>query len=291
LFKKKKPREVNVPEIEVSEEDIRDNIDNERPDDGGYTVPSNKKGLWYDKAVRSDGGMRTRGDYKKDYPQGAVVHFTAGRSRKKPEGGTRNRSSHLEQGKQSVNSAVSKGAYCYFVIDRDGNVHQNFPLDRWGYHAGESAWKGLSGTVSNELVGIEIQNAGKLRDYWKDGRDKKHTCPEGKLAAWFTRPDKGDAYFDKEEDARYGSDDDNIQRGWYHKYSVEQERALEELLLWLKSNNPKVFDLDLVLGHDEVAGPKGIGRKRKSDPGASLSMTMTEFRKYLKKMYEDKYGK
>lgn len=274
------------------EEDRRGNMDTDKPDDGGdyESYPEDEEKLWYPKAVRIEGKMRTRGNYRNGYPQGAVVHFTAGRSRKRKDGGNRNPVTHYERGVAGVKSAIDKGAYAYFVIDRDGNVFQNFPLNRWGYHAGESAWRGLSGSVSDELVGIEIQNAGGLKDYWKDGSGRKHNCPEGKLAAWFSRPDRGDKLFDKETECRYSKDDDNIQEGWYHKYSEEQEQALEELLIWMKRNNPDVFSLSFVLGHDEVAGKKGIGYSRKSDPGASLSMTMSKFREHLKKIYEDRYG-
>lgn len=276
---------------QIPEPPVRDNDDVDKPDDGGQhpEYPKDKEDLWYPKAIKSEHKMRTRGYYKKKYPQGAVVHFTAGRSRKKSEGGSRNPSTHLDQGKRGVRSAADKGSYAYFVIDRDGNVHQNFPLNRWGYHAGTSAWKGLSGSVSDELVGIEIQNAGTLKDYWKDGSGKKHKCPEGYLAAWFSRPDRGDKLFNKETECRYSSGEDNIAKGWYHKYSTEQEIALTELMIWLKRNNPDVFSTELILGHDEVAGPKGIGRWRKVDPGASLSMTMTEFRYKVWREYSNRY--
>lgn len=283
------------PDDITEPDDGRDNIDPDKPDDGGDDrdydkFPEDEEKLWYPKALRSSYKMRTRGTYKKKYPQGAVVHFTAGRSRNRSEGGSKNTETHLAQGKRGVRSAADKGSFAYFVIDRAGNVHQNFPLDRWGYHAGTSAWKGLSGSVSDELVGIEIQNAGKLSDTYKNSsKGKSYKCPEGKLAAWFTRPNSGDKFFDKEKECRYHKGEDNIAKGWYHKYSPEQEEALLELLIWMKRNNPDVFDIDLILGHDEVAGPKGIGRWRKTDPGASLSMTMSEFRQLVEKTYNDRY--
>ena len=68
------------------------------------------------------------------------------------------------------------------------------------------------------------------------------------------------------------------EKGTYQKYTAAQEEALFRLLRWLKSNNPEVFSNDLVLGHDEVSGPKGIGHWRKNDPGGALSMTMDELR-------------
>jgi hypothetical protein len=55
--------------------------------------------------------------------------------------------------------------------------------------------------------------------------------------------------------------------------------------MWLKNNNPKIFDFDKVLGHHEVSGRVGLGYWRKIDPGGSLSMPMREYREYLKKLY------
>jgi len=139
-------------------------------------------------------------------------------------------------------------------------------------------------------VGIEIQNAGRLKDYYQNSsKGSKHDCPEGKLAAWYTRPNSGDLFFDKKTECRYSENNDNIQKGWYHEYSREQEESLAELLIWMKRNNPKVFKFKFVLGHDEVAGEKGIGYNRKNDPGASLSTTMTQFRKKIEDEYAKRY--
>ena len=52
---------------------------------------------------------------------------------------------------------------------------------------------------------------------------------------------------------------------------------------YTKKNNPNIFNVDYILGHDEVAGPRGIGKSRKQDPGGALSMTMTELRELVKK--------
>lgn len=284
----KPPKEPHV-ETEVNVEDDRDNIDIEEDaelEDVFWDNNIDKEDLWYPKAEKAlKGKMRTRGRYKNKYPKGAVVHYTAGRSRNKEEGGPRQQETHYKQGLKSVESAIKRDSYAYFIIARDGTVFQNFPLDRYGYHAGKSKWVGLGSSVSSKLVGIEIQNAGRLKDYWKDGRDKKHKCPEGYLSAWFSRPDKGDKLFNKATECRYSGDNDNIQKGWYHKYSPEQIKALKQLLLWLKANNPDVFQLKYVLGHDEVAGEKGIGYNRKNDPGAALPYSMSDFREELKSEY------
>jgi len=276
--------------LDVPDNPQDDNIDLDKEEDSGDYIIYLKdiESLYYPEAVHTEFQLKTRGFYKKNYPQGAVIHYTAGRSRNNIEGGKNNAKTHLEMGKRSIAYAEKQGSYCYFLIDRSGNVHQNFPLNRWGYHAGKSAWKGLEGSVSDELVGIEIQGAGHLSNLYNYNK-KQYPCPEGKLAAWYTNPKKGDLFFDKIKEARYSEDNDNIQKGWYHSFSKEQEKALLELLIWLKINNPYVFDFDLVLGHDEVAGPKGIGYIRKSDPGASLSMTMSEFRTKVKMEYIKRY--
>lgn len=285
-----------LPEaIEELEGFIIEPIEPEKPvDPDGHITKyvSGAKDLYYPKAVRLEGvRLKTGGTYSNNYPLGSVPHFTAGRSRPKLTGGSRNTDTVRERGERGIKSADDRNAYCYFLIDRDGTVYQSFPLNRYGSHAGESKWPGLGSNVSRKLVGIEMQNAGKLKDYWQKKRGgKKYKCPEGKLAAWFTRPDLGDEYFDKETECRYSEGEDNIQEGWYHKLSDAQEKSLLELNIWMKINNPSVFNLNYILPHDEVSGKKGIGFSRKNDTGASLSMTATEFRALAKETFKERYN-
>jgi N-acetyl-anhydromuramyl-L-alanine amidase AmpD len=201
-----------------------------------------KKMLWYPKAEVTAEKMPTRGQYANKYPVGAVVHFTAGRSLKGDADAL-----------NAVRLGVSNG-FCYFAISNDGTVFQSFPLDRWGYHCGASSWPSLGTSLSNKLVGIEICCAGKL-------------SPSGE--SWF-----GESY--PESSQRQSLNVANIEAGNYHRYTPAQEKSLIELLMWLKLNNPGVFQIDNALGHDEISP------KRKNDPGASLSMTMPELRKLLK---------
>lgn len=191
----------------------------------------------------------TRGKYPSGYPVGAVVHFTAGHEN--------------QSGKDGIEFQVKEG-HTYFFIDFDGVVYQNFGLNEWGYHAGESNWNGLGSGVSSKLVGIEVANPGQLNSKYK---------------SWF-----GKTY--QEEDCRKVPGLDNMEEGTYFKYNKKQEDALVKLILWLKENNPDIFNLDFVLGHDEVSGPKGLGWRRKNDPGGALSMTMPKFRAHLKSMYK-----
>lgn len=213
--------------------------------------------LFYPEAtIVSNIKLKSRGKYENNYPKGAVVHYTAGR---------------YDQGKQSALDSLAwakNEGYTFMMIAYDGTVFQSTPLNEWGYHAGESNWAGLGASVSNKLVGIEIANAGLL---------KKRN---GKYYSWFN------AEIPAAQVREIAVANDNQIKGYFHKYSEAQENSLIKLLVWLKNNNPEIFDTKFILGHDEVAGPKGIGYSRKQDPGGALSMTMTNLRKIIKERTE-----
>lgn len=180
-----------------------------------------KKALWYPLADTSGPAMKAQGTYPKGYPEGAVVHFTAG---------------HCDtevHAKGSADYAVKQG-YAFFVIGPTGKVYQRIPLNKWGSHAGTSSYPGLGSSLSKKLVGIEVACAGKL---------------DAKRKSWFGR-----TY--QEDECRVVGAKENIQAGTYKKYTQAQEAALFELLSWLKKNNPEVFSFDHVLGHDEVAAAR-----------------------------------
>jgi N-acetyl-anhydromuramyl-L-alanine amidase AmpD len=212
------------------------------------------KSDWYPRAVIHPKRMKTRGKYAKGYPVGAVVHFTAGR----------------DGAAKTIDGGIKDG-YAYLCIQKDGTIVQAHPISEWGYHAGESAWKHLAkklvGAVSDDLIGIEINCAGRVEPQ-----------ANGTYKTWFG------TYLTADQ-VRYTPGKANQLKGYYEKYTPAQEKTLAEVLLWLKSQAPAIFDFDFVLGHDEVAGPAGIGRWRKNDPGAALSMTMPEFRDHLKKLW------
>lgn len=206
--------------------------------------------LWYDKADCSHGQLKTRGKYRKGYPEGAVVHFTAGRSRD-------------EQDAVQMTKMAEQRGHCYFVIGPTGKVYQSFPLSEWGFHAGPSEFGGLNG-ISQYLVGIEVCSAGKLSEA-KDG-----------LISWYSERVP-------REVSRFVDAKDSAGAGWYHKFTDAQEASLIELILWLKGNATDIFSLDYVVGHSEVASPRG----RKSDPGGSLSVSMPELRSKLKNIFQN----
>ncbi len=207
---------------------------------------SGQKLLWIPFAEIVKPEMKARGTYSKGYPQGLVVHHTAGHQDK--------------LGKSGVAYGREQG-HLYLYMDMHGKIFQAFPLNKWGYHAGKSSYPGLGSGVSAKLVGLEVAAAGKLdragsgwKTYWGKPLPKEQVREIPKKNA-------------------------NQQPGAYQRYTAAQEASIIELCLWLKKNNPAVFNFDYVLGHDEVAPT------RKNDPGGSLSMTMPALRELLKKRY------
>lgn len=202
---------------------------------------TNARKLWYPMAETNFPKSKTRGKYPSGGPEGAIIHWTSGRP---------------DQTLESALSFQSNQGYTYFAIDAEGNVGQNFPLNRWGYHAGKSYHEGLGNYVSNRVVGIEVICPGAL--------DTRRT-------PWFDRTSS----YEKDNCRIAKRKENNISPGVYYKYTQEQESALTNLIMWLWMNFD-CFDFNYVLGHDEVSPG------RKVDPGASLSMPMPEYRRTLR---------
>jgi len=200
--------------------------------------------------------MPTRGKYAKGFALGAVIHYTAGRD-----------------GAEKTIMGGIKNGYTYWCIQKDGKLFAAHDADKWGYHCGESTWQKfiskLKGNLSDDLLGIEINNAGML---------KKQT--DGTFKSWYgeTIPKENVRYVD-------GKSPDQAP-GYYEKYTPAQEETLIQTILWLKAQRPEIFDLDCVLGHCEISGKLALGKWRKVDPGGSLSCSMPEFRKILKERWE-----
>lgn len=148
-----------------------------------------------------------------------------------------------------VSYLASKGYGC-MVMDEDGKIYipEGFDVFRsWGYHAGVSKWQGRSG-VSDAYAGMEICCFGL----------------NSKVGPF--RESKGEA---------------NIIKGKYQTYTEAQEKALTNFILWARTKNTE-FELSKVVGHDELRAEAGK-RGDKQDPGASLSMTMPQYREFLAK--------
>lgn len=232
-----------------------------KPPPSVIDVPVKVGELWYPNAVkRTDLRMKARGTFKGGWPVGILVHFTAGRS-----GG-------LAKAIDSIKGGIKNG-YLFACIADSGEFVQPNPMTEWGYHAGESSWskysKLFSGTVSDEMFGIEMNNAGMVK-LVESGKYK------GMYETWF-------GTYLQESEVRYVTQAEyGCPTGYYHKYTPEQEKSLIEFCVWaIKADPTGRLTADTVLGHHEVAGFKGIGRWRKNDPGGALSMSMDDFRKLI----------
>lgn len=180
--------------------------------------------------------------YPKGHPEGAIVHFTAGR------------------GIVGSLNYLRKAGYPCLGIGRDGTLYQPFPLNEAGAHSG--TWH------HKKCVGIEIAAAGRCTP-----------VGNGKFKTWYGK------YLDRSQMRYVGSQNANQQPGWYEAYTPEQEKTLIKLLVWLKHNAPDIFNINMILGHDEAVAVTGnFGRK--NDPGGALSMTMPELRALIKEEWK-----
>lgn len=217
--------------------------------DSSEAFKTRKPELLFPRALDCTKNTKTRGYYPNKYPSGAVIHYTAS------HGSLEGEVSYAE-----------KSGYSYFVIDRSGVVAQLAPLDRWGYHAGKSNWDGLGSGVSQYLVGIEVVCAGLLTEKVVDGDKRVYQTYWGKTV---------DPSFVRK---------DMLSGAPFEAFNSKQEEALLDLLIWLKENNPDVFNFDYVLGHHEVSPG------RKVDPGGSISSLMPVYRATLKETYKEGNG-
>lgn len=191
--------------------------------------------------------MPTRGRYRKGYPEGLVVHFTAGQC------------DTDQQMKDSIAWGIDN-RFAFFGIAPSGKLFQTHSLDTWGSHAGTSNWPGVGSSVSQYFLGVEIAAAGTV--------DKNRK-------SWFGKTFSEDRLRRVEAKA-------NMKAGNYVKYTAHQEQMLIQLCVWLHENNPTVFKIENIVGHDEIAP------LRKNDPGGALSMTMPEFRLKIQAMIKER---
>lgn len=155
----------------------------------------------------------------------------------------------------SILKYLAKSGLGCMVMDEDGVIYHPESFDVLkdaAAHAGLSKWNGRSG-LNSYYAGMEICNWGKL--------DSK-----SRPKARGVRSSKGEA---------------NIIKGDYEPYTAKQEAALINFCKWAKINNP-AFKFENVVGHDECRAKAGKPGG-KSDPGASLSMTMPQLRALLLK--------
>lgn len=149
-------------------------------------------------------------------PEIVVLHDTAGR---------------LDKGSSARylrdNSA---GVSVHFVVERDGSIEQQVPLNRRAGHAGKSSFQGRA-DCNAFSIGVEIVNPGRMTPLRADG-----AVVGGQ--AWFGQKFLVADGFDVsvQETPQHGS-------GAWLCYAPEQIAALEELLPALFAGIPTLRDI------------------------------------------------
>jgi N-acetylmuramoyl-L-alanine amidase len=162
-------------------------------------------------------------------PRYLVMHYTAGRS--------------LESSVTSLCTKKPSGnASAHLVLGRDGRIVQLAPFNVVTWHAGVSAWNGLTG-LNSASIGIEMDNAGVL--------DKVGD----QYVSWF-----GMAIPDNEVRVAAHRNGGPV-RGW-HAYTPVQIARATELAELLVAH----YGLEDVIGHEDIAPG------RKSDPGPAFPL-------------------
>lgn len=162
-------------------------------------------------------------------PRYLMLHYTAGSS--------------AESSVASLCTRKPTGnASAHLVLGRDGRIVQLAPFNVVTWHAGVSAWDGLTG-LNQHSIGIEMDNAGVLDEIG------------GRCFTWFRKE------IDTAEVQRAVHRHGGPQRPWHAYTGAQIERALElaELLV-------ARYGLLDVIGHEDAAPG------RKCDPGPAFPL-------------------
>lgn len=182
---------------------------------------------------------------------GIVFHYDAGRPNNNPT--------------SLLNMGV-KNRYTYWALTPDGTVHSTTKLNEFGSHVGMYRHR-------NHL-GVEISCPGKL------------VPRNGKFHPWYHWDEYGRFIEGSQpwpdDQVRYFGGSSTQVKGYYAKFTQEQEEAMVSLVQYVKDNCPK-FKIENVVAHDECMTEDGA-YGAKQDVGGSLSMSMPAFREYLKKV-------
>ena len=162
-------------------------------------------------------------DFADGDPSGITIHYTADSSLVR-----------------TMSSLKAKNLAYHFMIDRNGDLYQTFPMTAMASHAGQALWANKSPNRSH--LSIALVSWGLL-----DDEKKSWTGVEIQSA---------------------------VKRGG--KYWDAATAAQEKTLLDLLKNLMQMFDIeaDSICGHDECCIPKN----RKTDPGRIMSFTMQDLR-------------
>lgn len=173
----------------------------------------------YPKAINLGQTKNVSGRFKSGQPRFIVQHYTAG-------GSGKGSADYLFRPHRPASSA-------HFVVDRDGTVYQLADTNTVTWHAGQSAWRGLS-FLNPYAIGIEFANYG----YWRPGISK------------FTAPLK----------AAHKNGGPVLE---WERYPEKQIVEGLDLTKWLCEVHPTIVE---TVGHDDIAP------KRKLDPGPAFPM-------------------
>jgi N-acetyl-anhydromuramyl-L-alanine amidase AmpD len=154
---------------------------------------------------------------------------------------------------RAIESLTGANLGYHLIIDRDGKITQTTYFNLRVNHAGLASWNNLS--PNRSFISVALASWGYLTDDHKSWNGL--VLPEKDIAK------------------RKGNLDQKIY--CWDKATIEQEKSLEKILLWLIS---KGIDVKNICGHDESALPLG----RKQDPGGVISKPMKELRAYLATM-------
>ena len=199
---------------------------------------------WIPFAETSPVGMETHGERPKGWPEGVIIMSTGGRG----------------VGLESTYSSlgyISQMGYNAMVIAPCGTLFQSTPLHYWGKGAGTAKWKNYQAMSPSFLI-IEIENPGRLMD---DG--SSHLCE------------------DLSEESVFFGKDQAVDPGHYVLYTPQAMKTLKETIKFLYYTNPMIFDLDNVVGFDEVS-EDSRSFPVMSTPGGSLGMHPKHFRANMK---------
>lgn len=135
-------------------------------------------------------------------------------------------------------------ASAHIVIDTDGTVTQLVPLNRRAWHAGVSAWKGVS-DCNAFSIGIEMANPGPLRQMadgtLTDANGQKYPKSQAAMLAHRLEP--------------------KVVRPWA-TYPVAQQAAAVAIAQAICAT----YGIKEIVGHDDIAPT------RKRDPGPAWPM-------------------
>ena len=160
-----------------------------------------------------------------------IYHFTAGASR---------------QGAVNHFSDPNAKASAHLVIDRDGSITQCSPFNTVCWHAGNSSYDGITGSVNRNTIGIELVNWGGLTQK-----------ADGKFYSWTGRE------IPASEVIMARHKNGGPVRPW-HTYTPVQLQLAEDIGKLLVST----YKLKDILGHEDICFPIG----RKTDPSPSFPM-------------------